>query len=351
MSERSLLDDAVAELFGARCTPEDVVAAEAAGWAPELWRVTEDLGLPLASVPEALGGTGGSLADDWSILRAAGRHAVPLPLVETGLVGGWLLAGAGLEVPAGPMAVAEAREHRGTLSGRAANVPWASTAQTIVTIATAQDGARLVAAVPRDACRVEPGLSVAGEPLDVVGFDGVSLGGVAHAPLAVEAGAVRRRGALGYAVLMLGALERTRDLTIEYTRQREQFGRPISRFQAVQHHVAQIARDVAVTRGAVELAMAATEAAAEPPALEVAVAKIQCGKAAQSVAARAHQVHGAIGITKEYPLHLFTRRLWAWRDLYGSEQEWARAVGELALDAGADLWPLMTSTYLDDPGG
>lgn len=354
MSERSLLEDVVTNLFAERCTPERVVASESNGWDGELWAAAEELGLPLASVPEEHGGSGVSLQDACTLLRVAGRHAVPLPLAETGFMAGWLLSRAGLPVPPGPLTVAPATPGEsltvrhgtdgGTLSGHATAVPWASAATTIAVVASTDDGRRVVAAMPRTAVRIESGSNLAGEPLDTVVFRDAPLDGVPFAPLPVDEDGVQKRGALGYATLMLGALEHVRDLSIAYASQREQFGRPIARFQAIQQRLAQMAREVAIARAAVELAIRAAAQAVDPPWLEIAVAKVTAGNAAQSVSAHAHQIHAAIGITKEYPLHLFTRRLWSWRDVFGSELAWARRIGGAALDPGQDLWELMTGT-------
>jgi acyl-CoA dehydrogenase len=71
--------------------------------------------------------------------------------------------------------------------------------------------------------------------------------------------------------------------------------------------------------------------------------KIVAGQAAATVAATAHQAHGAIGMTREYELGRLTRRLWAWRDSYGAEAEWSRTLGRIVVRAGADgLWPVIT---------
>jgi acyl-CoA dehydrogenase len=76
--------------------------------------------------------------------------------------------------------------------------------------------------------------------------------------------------------------------------------------------------------------------------LEIAAAKIRVGEAATEGAGIAHQVLGAIGYTKEHTLHRFTRRLWAWRDDFGSESVWAVKLGNMVAAKGADkLWPML----------
>ena len=78
--------------------------------------------------------------------------------------------------------------------------------------------------------------------------------------------------------------------------------------------------------------------------LALAAAKIRAGEAAGAVAEIAHQVHGAIGFTHEHSLHRLTRRLWSWRDEFGTESHWSRELGRTVMAAGADtLWPTITA--------
>lgn len=147
----------------------------------------------------------------------------------------------------------------------------------------------------------------------------------------------RLRGALLRSIQMAGALERVRDLTVAYAREREQFGQPLNRFQAVQQEIAELA-------GVVALAVAAVDEAVEDPSgKRIAVAKVVAGGAAGRAAALAHQVHGAIGFTQEHRLHRFTTRLWRWRDEFGNEAAWAETLGDLLARVGGDhVWEVAT---------
>ncbi|HEX6489349.1 MAG TPA: acyl-CoA dehydrogenase family protein [Candidatus Dormibacteraeota bacterium] len=142
----------------------------------------------------------------------------------------------------------------------------------------------------------------------------------------------RHRLALLRAIQMAATLERVRDLTVEYTKERQQFGQPLHRFQAVQMQLATLAGLAALARAS------ADEAVADPTAERVAVAKVMCGRAATEGAALAHQVHGAIGFTYEHQLHRFTTLLWRWRDEGGSEAEWSAALGTLISERPDQLW-------------
>jgi acyl-CoA dehydrogenase len=125
-----------------------------------------------------------------------------------------------------------------------------------------------------------------------------------------------------------------------------QFGRPIGRFQAVQQQLALAAGEVAAASAAASAAArvaADTGFAAPATRLAVAAAKSRTGEAAGAVARIVHQVHGAIGFTREHDLRLWTTRLWAWREEDGSDAEWNTDIGATVLAAGpAGLWPLIT---------
>lgn len=157
---------------------------------------------------------------------------------------------------------------------------------------------------------------------------------------------LRLRGALARAVAMAGALARITDLTVDYTSTRHQFGRPVARFQAVQRHLVRIAERSVSTGIAAESAYLNADPA--PDFFDVASAKIVAGEAASLVAAASHQAHGAIGMTKEYELGQLSRRLWTWRDEFGSEAYWSRQLGRHLARAGADqLWPRITAGRSD----
>src|SRR5712664_1968427 len=102
---RTILGDVVTRLFTDRVTKELIEDAERGQWPESLWQAVEENGLTLPVVPESKGGAGGTWGDAYIVMRAAGRHAVPLPLVET-IVGAWLVSESGLDVPTGPLTVA-----------------------------------------------------------------------------------------------------------------------------------------------------------------------------------------------------------------------------------------------------
>ncbi|MFP5069849.1 acyl-CoA dehydrogenase family protein [Pseudonocardia nantongensis] len=346
-SDLDLVGEAVGEVLRDRCTPEVVDGAEETGWAAGLWDAVAAGGFPWVSVPERAGGpaVGGSVAEACAVLEQVGRFAAPLPVAETGLLGGWLLDAAGLAVPDGPVTTAAGpvtlrRAANGWVAdGRVARVPWARVAARVVLLAEGPDGVAVVAVDPARA-GIEPGVNLAGEPRDTVHLDGVAVDEIAAAPDGPDA--LRRRGALSRVALIAGACGRILELTVAYTNDRHQFGRPVARFQAVAAHLVRLAEQTEAVRVAARVCAANAGAGDDrtPSAFDVAAAKSVASEAAGTVAALAHQATGAMGMTREYELGRLTRRLWSWREEYGGEREWSTRLGaSLAADGADALWP------------
>lgn len=347
----SLIAETAERLFGDLCPKDAVDAAESGVWPEPLWSEIERTGFTAAlavahpdEMPEI-----GVAAD---ILRSAGRFAAPVPIAET-MLAGWVLSGSRLAIPEGPLALAPVRRSDGVrlsvdgdaarLQGTASRIPWAGRAACIVVVARA-DGDWLVVPVDPADCGVRPGRNYAGEPSDDVAFEGVTLPLADTAPLApaLPPERIHHLGALMRAIMMAGALDRVLELSVQYAGERIQFGRPLARFQAIQQQLADLAGEVAAADMAVKAAVAA--APREGFDVAVAAAKIRVGEAASRAAAIAHQVHGAIGFTHEHSLHHCTRRLWSWRDEFGTESEWALTLGTGIAKRGPEaLWPLLTS--------
>jgi acyl-CoA dehydrogenase len=306
-----LLIDGARRMFGDTCTYEVVQAAEAEGWSSMVWDAVAGAGFAsLAELP---------LADTLAILTVAGEHAAPVPLAEAALAA-WLVN----EPVSGPVSVASAGDLRlenGRLSGTAVRVPWGHAVERIVAVVEAQ----AVVVPVASAARVERRTNLAGEPRDTLFFEHAEPEDVGRA--ACDLG---ERGALTRAALMAGALAAMARLTVAYAGERRQFGRPIAAFQAVQQHLVGIAQEASLVGAAAE------GAARIPGSFEIAAAKAVASRAALTATRAAHQVHGAIGMTQEYRLHHFSRRLWAWRGEYGDDQHWGARLGSTVADAGAE---------------
>jgi|GEM_PF-21476 len=145
-----------------------------------------------------------------------------------------------------------------------------------------------------------------------------------------------------------GLCETVLAMTLDWTQTRQQFGKPLSKNQAVQHELAIMAAETAAAGAAVGVAALALAAGTPHHA---AAAKARASEAAGQVAALAHQLHGAIGVTADHRLHLFTAKLWQRRDQQGSEYRHQAALGQAALSAGS-VWALATAeTPSEAPAG
>ena len=160
----------------------------------------------------------------------------------------------------------------------------------------------------------------------------LGAGDVAPAGNNVNLETLRAFGAAMRANQIAGALSRALEITLQYANERVQFGKPIAKFQAIQHNLAMLAAHSAAANAAAD--MAAEAAANGMKLLPIAAAKARCGEAASIGAGIAHQTHGAIGFTREHMLHYFTKRLWSWRDEFGKESDWSLVIGRAAAKAG-----------------
>lgn len=334
--------------------------AEAGAFDRPLWQQVCHLGLPAMLAAESAGGLGQPWSAAYPVLHALGHAQLPLPLAET-LVAAQLLSQAGLDLPdlsAAPLTLLEqsrcealharADGDRVRLSGIAHRVPWARHAQAVVV--SLRDGR--LALLPLQGCpgvTVQAAADLAGMPSDTLLLHDACCTAVAahRLPLARP---VWTLAALARSVAMVGALEWLLAQTVAYAGQRTQFGRPIGQFQAIQQNLALMAGDVAAARMAVRVAVdEASRVGADSGAallFGTAVAKVRCGEAATRGCGIAHQVHGAIGFTQEHTLHLATRRLWAWRDEFGSDAWWAAELGRAAIASrSVGFWPALTAQH------
>lgn len=348
----TLFTDALAALLVDHCPPAAVRAIESAvestvsaaegsaappPWLP-LWRALADAGFADALVPEGEGGAGLTLAQVAPLWALCGAHTLPLPLAET-LLARAALARAGLPAPDGPIALA--RVHA-LPDGR-----WR---------ASAVPGARCAVAVLASegrSCRL---LAVADAQAEAAAFE---LDATLTWPNATWQAApvldlpalpdLRQWQALVLAQQLAGALGAVFERTLAHANERQQFGRAIGKFQAIQHQLSVMAEEVFAARMAAQIGCWADAAgdALTPDPLRVATAKARCSEAALQVAGLAHAIHGAIGFTREFDLQLYTRRLHAWRQAAGSESHWQRMLGE-ALVAGSQAPLLHTLQRIGD---
>ena len=321
--EQIELRAAVRDLLAKEC-PAAVVReawANGSGRTERAWGALAEMGVLGVMAPESAGGIGGDEVDLIGVLEETGRAALPEPIVETAAVAVPLLAEAGDERAGGLL---------GGGGGAAAIAPtdelavWAGTADLVILF----DGSGVHAVAATDVT-LEPRRSVDGARrlfrVDARLDDSTRVGGAEAAALAFD------RGALGTAAQLLGLGRSMLDVTVEYAKERQQFGAPIGSFQAVKHHLADVR--LALEFAAPLVYRAAWSLAQRDPdrSVHVSMAKAHASDAAVLASRAALQCHGAIGYTTEHDLHLWMKRSWALAGAWGDAAWHRRRVGRAIL--------------------
>jgi len=340
MNIADMLSEQLQRLFSREVNQQVLAAAEQGHFATALWQQVADMGLVSALVQEAAGGAGLSWSQVESVWRACGRHAAPIPLGES-MIAAWALAAAGGVVPAAALTISTAiwaLDSDGRLSGSDSLLAWGGQTAGIVGI-TSKDSHYYVALVDPADVQLQAVQTYARTPAARMQFSGVKPVQLQPARF-IGAQGLQPHLAILRSVQMAGALDHLLALCVEYGNTRVQFGKPIGKFQAIQHMIAELAGHAAAAQVAGLYACRQLDSGVTGQAtFGAAVAKTRLGSAATRATAIAHQVFGAIGVTDEHELHYFTRRLWQWRADGGSEHAWSEYLGSRAFAGGAaSLW-------------
>jgi acyl-CoA dehydrogenase len=346
LEQRQMLADTADRLFADATKSAEI---DAAGFDAALWAQAVELGLPSLLVPEGLGGAGGDWEDACVVLQAAGFHAVPLPLAEH-LIAAQFAAVAGIDVPTTMLSFASAVEGRFSASrifeGRLLGVPWGRHAGAVVALQPDRpDGVPLL--IRRsDAFEVEPHVNPAGEPRDTLVTRGSPFLVGQPRP---DGLLLHERLAVARCAQIAGALRAALQRSVEYAGTRKQFGRAIGQFQAVQQQLAQFGTEVAAASAAATAACRAMArlgngVTAADARFTIGAAKLRCNLAIGVGTSTAHQVHAAIGFTREYDLRRSTQRLWSWRSEGGNDRDWSDRLGRQVCARGAEhFWSDLTA--------
>ena len=332
---RRLVDDIGARSFDARLGSRRVPER----FDGDLWRNLDETGLArLTSTPDLEAGPE-QLA---VVLRGIARYAGAVPVAETDALAGWLGNTADIDLPDGPLTVAltDADVSGGRIAGTANDVPWTRASSAVLLVARGDDSAR-VGIVDLDSADIEDGHNLAGEPRDRLTFD-VAADELSDIDPAI-ATELMVRGSWCRCMQIIGALDAAAAMSVTHTRERIQFGRALSKFQAVQHSLAAMAGEIERARAVATLAVAAAADygfAAKETEYAVIAARVTVGRAVTPVTTIAHQLHGAIGVTDEHALWSATMRAQSWATDYGTTVGHARKLGRMALTA-AEPWDLV----------
>jgi acyl-CoA dehydrogenase len=306
-----LLTTSIEPVLADRCAPSQVremLRAESPDAKGALWHALDEVGLLDALVPESAGGSGISLADVLGVLIAFGRYAMPLPAAHT-MLARRLLVDASVEFSRGPIGLAVLDGCHSILVEK-------------------RDGLWLVDV---DDAKVDRRAEWGGLDATVAFAAGAGKRvRTAHADDDPHMGVLLELGALVTAAAMVGAMARVLDMTIMFVNDRQQFGRSIGKFQVVQHNLSVMAEHTSAAQIAVQSACASDSFS--KARLSRGMAKARASRAAPLVANTAHALTGAMGITAEYDLQLFTRCLHSQRLQFGSESYWDEIVGSHALE-------------------
>ncbi|MBQ0723858.1 MAG: acyl-CoA dehydrogenase [Cycloclasticus sp.] len=341
MNELSqLIEDSATRLFEGFATEQAYQTMESGEFPQTLWQDFVNDGWLRTALTEEQGGAGLGLAGGFTLMRLAGYHAVPLPIVES-LIATYLAASSGIEINDEllvPALISHPIDQSSDLV--LSNIPWARHASGVLFVFPVDDQLHTVVIRLGD-LTISSDHNMAGEPRDEITINPKQL--IANNTLSgMSVEQIYSWLALGRAAQISGALRKVLLRTVDYANERSQFGRQIGKFQAVQQQLAVQAEMTSAAICAVDAAIAHLDTEQEWEL--IACAKITNSEAAGYAAKTAHAVHAAIGFTQEYPLQLSTRRLWSWRDEYGNEGDWSSKLGRHCMQLENDsLWSWLTT--------
>ncbi len=338
--EQELLKNSAREFLEKECPEEHVRAMEEdeKGYSPDLWKKTADLGWQGLMVPEAYGGADFSFLDLCILVEEFGRALVPGPFIPNaastatlilagteaqkqkylpGIADGSAIHTYAITEPSGRWD-REGVEMKATadgsdfvLNGTKLFVPDAHVADYLQVLAWKPDGKLSTFIVPRDQSGVDVTVlkTIASDKQaevvlkdvkvpadDVVDMDDATASRLRNMATCLEC------------AYLVGLAQRDFEISVNYAKERVQFGRPIGSFQAIQHKAADMVTDVDGMRFIMYKAAWATSENEESQEMDTAMAKAWCSDASRRVVAHGQQIHGGIGFTKDYIVQLYFRR-------------------------------------------
>ncbi|HWC15165.1 MAG TPA: acyl-CoA dehydrogenase family protein [Actinomycetota bacterium] len=334
--EQNMLRDQARSFLADRVGPDRVadLAAADQGWDPEIYRQMAELGWIGLAAPEEAGGAGMSFIDEAVLFEELGRALFPGPFFSTVALATPLLERSGVSLdavvagqrsatlawaePSGPAHLAdaasvttkaEASNGSWTLSGEKYLIPDGGIVDDVLVVAAASDGIGVWSVSRSEAAATEHSTMdrtrrLGSLRLSATRGEPVVVAGEAEPLLR----AVRLRALAAVALEAVGIGQRALELSIDYVKERKQFGKPIGAYQAVSHQVADIYAEVELARSLSYWAAWCVAEDDEQAGSAVSAAKSSAGAAAVAACERAIQVHGGIGFTWEHPLHLFYKR-------------------------------------------
>jgi acyl-CoA dehydrogenase len=339
---QNMLYESVSRLFEDELDWDALTRYEKIEWPEDLWTKIQEQGIDKVLASDSVGGIEASWSDAYSVLRACGRHTVPLPVCET-ILGHWVAKQSGAELPEGiPGLLTDGFSVLGDkFALNKSIVPWGSRCSFYMAIHNSD-----LYILQAQSQKVENQNNLGRDPRDRISGEAKILN---KFPTTLNNDTLLYLGALVRSVQIGGASAAALDLAVKYASDREQFGRPLAKFQAIQHHLADLAGlvasvDAIAIAACARLDLSGITDSTRNARFEIAAAKCRASEAVEKITRLSHQIHGAIGFTYEYGLHFLTRRMWAWRTEYGGVAYWGEELGRLAVQQGGEeIWPIITA--------
>ena len=290
-------------------------------------------------VKEDLGGAGMTLTDIIPIIQLSAQYGTPIPFIET-IISNFLLSELNIKAENDFITLTNKTENilikKNKISGNFKSIPYLNLAEKILVeteiknqkyIILFKKGGKLIL---QKNFLSEPKFDLDASELEIISMM------EKPEPIDVQNLLINVRS-----IQSFGAMEKILKLCIEYCSQRKQFGRTLSKFQMIQNHISEIALEVAASGAS--LSTLKNNNKNFYNLKSTAIPKIRTGIASGKVIALSHQVHGAMGFTKEYELSYFTKALNSWRNEFGNEIYWQNILGKLFLNQNKNFWEFLNN--------
>ncbi len=305
-----------------------------------LWDDIEQNGLPRISVQEKFGGYEIPFFSILPLIKTINNYGTPLPLSET-ILSNYILSESDINPPNGIVTFATDTKNiqikNNLISGEFFSIPYLNLSKNLLIIHELNNAkqAILIDEINGEIIHKKNFLAEPRYDIKVKNLNIAEIKPINYEIDFTFLGAVLR------SAQMIGAMEKVLDLSTNYCSERQQFGRALSKFQAIQHQISDMAVELSASSAA--LSAITDFNLSDKKFNDIAISKIRAGTAAGNIIAISHQVHGAIGFTKEYELSYFTKNLNSWRNDFGNESFWEEFLGKRFLEKNnKNLWEYLT---------
>ena len=283
-----------------------------------------------------------SLMKLWTdIIQMSAKMGVPLPFTET-VICNYLFSELNLEPPTGMITFALDTQNikitNNKISGNLLSVPYLNLTNKIILVQEIDDVKHFIFIENKNGS-LKNKKNFLSEPRFDLNIKDCEILNIQKLSLDINFNHI---GSIVRSAQMVGSMEKVVNLSIDYCSQRVQFGRSLSKFQAIQHQISEMAVELAASNAALSSLKITNKLM--PNLDDIAILKIRTGIAAGKLIAISHQVHGAMGFTKEYELSYFTKNLNSWRNDFGNETYWQNILGKNFLEkTNLSLWEYLTN--------